>query len=261
MSSLPPVPPASGSTDPQSSAAAAGPTFSPLYVQIKSLLMQGLETGEWKPGEMIPSEVELAQRFKVSQGTVRKAVDELASEHLLIRRQGKGTFVATHSESKVQFRFLRLHPDTGEPTHPDHFVLDCKRLRAPADIARALDLKVGETAVVIRRTLHFGGEPTILEEIWLPGPLFKGLTMDRLADYRGPMYALFEQEFSVRMIRCEERLKAVAADESTAHALAVGVGTPLLQVERLSFSYNERPVELRKGWYRTDKHHYLNALI
>jgi len=72
------------------------PAFSPLYQQIKTLLVRSLQAGEWKPGEAIPSEMDLAARFKVSQGTVRKAIDELAAENLLVRRQGKGTFVATH---------------------------------------------------------------------------------------------------------------------------------------------------------------------
>src|SRR3990172_3608782 len=75
------------------------PTFSPLYLQIKRLIMQSLESAEWRPGEAIPSEIELAARYKVSQGTVRKAIDELAAEKHLLRRQGKGTFVATHDEA------------------------------------------------------------------------------------------------------------------------------------------------------------------
>src|SRR6478609_1583004 len=91
------------------------PSFSPLYQQIKALILQNLKAGEWKPGEPIPSEMDLAARFRVSQGTVRKAIDELAAENLLVRRQGKGTFVATHAEEHVQFRFLRLAPDDGAP--------------------------------------------------------------------------------------------------------------------------------------------------
>src|SRR5206468_5094674 len=89
------------------------PTFSPLYQQIKALITQSLQSGEWKPGELIPSEVELAARYKVSQGTVRKAIDEMSAENLVVRRQGKGTFVATHHEARAQFRFLRLVPDSG----------------------------------------------------------------------------------------------------------------------------------------------------
>src|SRR5919107_1676673 len=91
------------------------PAFSPLYQQIKGLILQSLQAGEWKPGEAIPSEMDLAARFRVSQGTVRKAIDELASENLLVRRQGKGTFVSTHAEQHVRYRFLKLAPDDGEP--------------------------------------------------------------------------------------------------------------------------------------------------
>src|SRR5476649_2339203 len=124
---------------------ASSPTFSPLYQQIKALITQGLESGEWKPGEMIPSEVELAARYKVSQGTVRKAIDELAADNLLVRRQGKGTFVATHNEARSQFRFLRLMPDSDEPQVTDKRVIELKRLRAPADIARQLGMKSGDS--------------------------------------------------------------------------------------------------------------------
>src|SRR5688572_24638100 len=147
------------------------PAFSPLYQQIKTLLVRSLQSGEWRPGEAIPSEVELAARFKVSQGTVRKAIDELATENLLVRRQGKGSFVATHAEEKVQFRFLRLAPDTGADTGAQRRFIDCRRLRAPSDIARALDLKSGDTVVQVRRVLSFAGTPVVLDDIWLPGQL------------------------------------------------------------------------------------------
>src|SRR5882672_9125598 len=108
--------------------------FTPLYKQIKQLLVQDLDRGAWKPGEMIPSEFELAARFQVSQGTVRKAIDELAAENLLLRRQGKGTFVATHHEPKAQFRFLRLSPDRGQALAASSRFLECRRVRASADL-------------------------------------------------------------------------------------------------------------------------------
>lgn len=264
-----PTSPPIAANDAQASAAgagaattAAGPSFSPLYQQIKALILRSLQAGEWRPGEAIPSEIELAARFKVSQGTVRKAVDELASENLLMRRQGKGTFVATHAEAQVQYRFLRLAPDQAEalPDSGRREFLDCRRLKAPADIARALQMKPGDMVVEVRRVLHFGGQPVVLDDIWLPGHLFKGLTADRLSEYRGPMYGLFESEFGVRMIRAEEKLRAVAASEPDAALLDVAQGMPLLSVERLSFTYGDQPVELRRGLYRTDQHHYRNEL-
>ena len=196
------------------------PAFSPLYQQIKALIVKSLEAAEWRPGEAIPSEMELAARFKVSQGTVRKAIDELATENLLVRRQGKGTYVATHAEQKVQYRFLRLAPDDGEPVGAQRRFIDCRRLRAPSDIARSLELKSGDTVVQVRRVLSFRGVPIVLDDIWLPGQLFKGLTAERLSDYRGPMYGLFETEFGVRMIRATEKLRAVAADAAAAELLA-----------------------------------------
>jgi GntR family transcriptional regulator len=240
--------------------AAAAPTFSPLYQQIKKLIMQSLQVGEWRPGELIPSEIELAGRFNVSQGTVRKAIDELSAENLVVRRQGKGTFVATHHEARAQFRFLRLKPDVGDAHYPDNTIIEVKRTRAPADIARQLDIKAGDSVVFIKRLQSFGGAPTILEELWLLGSMFKGLSAERLLQYKGPMYALLETEFGMRMIRAVEDIRAVAADNEVASMLQVDVATPLLNVNRLSFTYGDKAVEVRRSLYVTRDHHYQNEL-
>ncbi len=244
----------------QNTASGAAPTFSPLYQQIKALITQGLQSGEWKPGELIPSEIELAARFKVSQGTVRKAIDELSAENLVVRRQGKGTFVATHHEARAQFRFLRLAPDQGVPHYPENRIIEVKRMRAPAEVARALDMKSGDSVVYIRRVQSFDGVPTILEELWLPGQIFKGLTAERLNEYKGTMYALFEAEFGTHMIRAAEQIRAVCADQQAAELLLVEQGVPLLGVERVSYTYGDKPVELRRGLYLTTQHHYRNEL-
>src|SRR5690554_4598035 len=140
---------------------ASGAAYSPLYQQIKALLLQSLDQGEWKPGEAIPSEVDLAARFQVSQGTVRKAIDELAADNLLLRRQGKGTFVATHHEARVRFRFLRLAPDDGVPVASSSRMLECRRIHSPADIAALLQMRTGDIVVNLRRLLSFEQVPTI----------------------------------------------------------------------------------------------------
>ncbi len=239
------------------------PAFSPLYQQIKGLILQSLQQGEWKPGEAIPSEIDLAARFRVSQGTVRKAIDELAADNLLVRRQGRGTFVATHAEQHVQYRFLRLLPDHSTPSEEgpaQRDVVECRRQRASADVARALGLRTGDPVLQARRLLRFAGVPTILEDLWLPAGPFKGLTAERLSDYHGPMYALFEAEFGVRMVRADEKLRAVLPDEPQAELLGITPATPLLSVERIAYTYNDVPMELRRGLYRTDTHHYRNQL-
>jgi GntR family transcriptional regulator len=239
------------------------PAFSPLYQQIKGLILQSLQSGEWKPGESIPSEIDLASRYRVSQGTVRKAIDELSSENLLVRRQGKGTFVATHAEQHIQYRFLKLMPDSGDlqsegPAQRD--IIDCRRLRASAEVARALALRTGDAVLQARRVLSFAGRPTILEDLWLPGTPFKGLTAERLNQYRGPMYALFETEFGVRMVRAEEKIRAVLPDAAQSVLLKIPRSTPVLSVERIAYTYNDVPMEMRRGLYLTDTHHYRNKL-
>jgi GntR family transcriptional regulator len=194
---------------------------------------------------------------------VRKAIDELAAENLLLRRQGKGTFVATHAEQQVQFRFLKLVPDSGTrgsegPAQRD--IIECKRSRARAAVARALALRNGDSVLQARRLLSFGGVPIILEDIWLPAAPFKGLTAEQLANYQGPMYALFETEFNVRMVRAEEKIRAIPATDLHVEHLKVPLGTPLLSVERVAYTYRHEPMELRRGYYRTDTHYYHNTL-
>jgi GntR family transcriptional regulator len=250
-------------TPPADAAVAATPAFSPLYQQIKALILQSLQAGEWKPGESIPSEMDLAARFRVSQGTVRKAIDDLAAENLVVRRQGKGTFVATHAEQHVRYRFLKLMPDSGDRDSEgpaQRSVLECRRVRAPAEVARALALRPGDAVVQVRRVLSFGGVPTILEDLWLPGNAFKGLTAEQMTGFIGPTYAMFELEFGVRMVRAEEKIRAVAADASQAGLLKIEPRSPLLSVERIAYTYNDTPMELRRGLYRTDTHHYRNEL-
>ena len=236
------------------------PTFSPLYRQIKSLILQSLEGGEWRPGEVIPSETELAGRFGVSQGTVRKAVDELAAENLLLRRQGKGTYVASHNDPRAFFRFLRLEALKGDIGPSISAPLECWRAKAGLEAARVLGIKLAEPIVIVRRLLQFSGKPVVVDEIYLPGDVFGGLTLEMLKNWPGSLYSLFESEFGVRMVRAEERLRAVAADRASAELLGVKEGSPLLSVERVSFSYGGRPVEWRRGLYSTSDHCYVNEL-
>lgn len=254
------MPLAASTAPPPPDPADGTPAFAPLYQQIQVLMTRSLQEGQWRPGEAIPSEKDLAARYRVSQGTVRKAIDALAADNLLVRRQGKGTFVATHTEEKVQFRFLRLQPDSGDAGRLQRRFIDCRRQRASAEVARALGLRTGDAVVQIKRVLSFRGQPVVFDDIWLPGALFKGLTAERLADYRGPLYGLFESEFGVRMIRAEERIRAAPAEGDACEHLGVPRGFALLSVERLSMTYSDAPVELRRGLYNTSAHHYRNDL-
>ena len=214
-------------------------------------------------GRHDPERIRPGRALSVSQGTVRKAIDELATDNLLVRRQGKGTFVATHAEQHIQYRFLRLLPDAGiagAQGPAERRIIECRRLRAPAEVARQLALRTGDPAApgqaragFRRHTGHPGRHLAARRPV-------QGPDAETLAGDKGPMYALFETQFGVRMVRAVEKIKAVGADADAAALLACEVGHPLLSVERLAYTYNDVPMELRRGLYRTEIRHYHNEL-
>lgn len=235
-------------------------SYRPLYDQIKVLITQSLIGGEWKPGDVIPSEIELAARYKVSQGTVRKAIDSLSAENILIRRQGKGTFVATHNEDVVKLRFLRLTSIDGKKEFLQSELISCVKSKADNYLAKILEIKAGASTIEVRRLLTFSGRPLIYDHLIVPAATFKGLNGHKVEECSGSMYSMYESQFGVRMIRAEERLKAVAANQEVSKSLGLKEGYPLLSIERVSFTYGDKPMEWRLGLCLTDDHHYMSEL-
>lgn len=231
----------------------------PLYEQIRQLIVAALAAGEWRPGDALPSEAALAKRFGASPGTVRRALDELTAEHLVERRQGSGTFVSTHSAPRQQFRFLRLVADD-EARGFTRELLGCRRMRATAAIAHPLGLRTSEPVIEVRRLLHRRDRPVVLDELWLPERHFEGLSAEVIEQHPGTLYALFEARFGVHMVRAEEKLRAIAATPQVSELMQVPAGEPLLSVERLAYTYGDRPVELRRGLYHTGSDYYSNEL-
>jgi GntR family transcriptional regulator len=242
------------------SKSATAPVFKPLYEQIKVFITQSLIAGEWKPGESIPSEIELAARFNVSQGTVRKAIDALAMENIVVRRQGKGTFVATHKEEQSKLRFLRLTSADGHKQPLNNRMLSCKRVKATAEIAQLTGLKKGTAVIEIQRLLSFADEPKILDYIIVQSKFFRGLNSSRISENNGSLYSMYETVYGIPMVRAEEKLTAVAASDDQGQLLNVEPGFPLLKVERVAYTYGDKPMEWRVGLCVTDEHHYMNEL-
>jgi len=242
-------------------AAGDSPAFHPLYRQIKSLITQSLVSGEWRPGDSIPSEIDLANRYSVSQGTVRKAVAELADEKLLIRFQGKGTFVASHADERDNFPFLRMTPDQGDLKGVSATLLDFRRLRADTVSARLLRLPAGASVYMIRRVLALSARKICFEEVRLPANRYRGLSAALIEQHDCMLYSMYETGFSVRIVHAEEQLKAVVAPPEAAAALDLPAGAPVLQIERVASTYGENPAELRRSWNDTRVHHYRNRIL
>ena len=237
------------------------PAFQPLYRQIKTLITESLVSGEWRPGDLIPSEIELANRFSVSQGTVRKAIGELANQNLLVRQQGKGTFVASHSEERSQFPYLRITPDRGALDQIEATLIDCRKTKLDAASAKKLGLAAGTGAFVITRVLSIAAKKAIYEEIRLPATRFRGLSAATIGRHHCMLYSMYETEFDIRILHVEEQIKALGAERAAASRLGLSEGAPLLVIERVAYTYAEKAVELRRSFCSTKEHHYRNRIV
>ncbi|MGF1630279.1 MAG: GntR family transcriptional regulator [Kiloniellaceae bacterium] len=219
------------------------PGFKPLYQQVKDLLMERLIGSYWKPGDLLPSEMQLAEELRVSQGTVRKALDEMTAGSLLVRRQGRGTYVAEHDQEHALFHFFKLTDRRGRPLVPESRVL---RLAAgPAKAAEAERLLLAPIGSVIRitRVRSLAGRPAIFERIVLPAALFPGL--DARRDLPNTLYTLYARDYGITIGRAEERLSAVAAGTEAARHLGLDREVPLLAIDRTARGLDGRPVEWR----------------
>ncbi|MBT6952875.1 GntR family transcriptional regulator [Nitrosomonadales bacterium] len=232
----------------------------PLYEKVKKKITASLVQGEWRPGEAIPSETELANVYDVSQGTVRKAIDELSAESILIRRQGKGTYVATHNEENIQLRFLRLTSNFGLKEKLDNQLVSFSKEKATNKLAKVLNINPASTIISLKRVLTFNEKPLILDVIKIPAQSFRGLTAEMVVEKKGSMYRMYETDFGVRMLRADEKIRAINANFESASLLNVKENSPLLSVERISYTYENKPLEWRLGLCITDNHYYRSEL-
>lgn len=234
------------------------PLGATLYQEVKRMLMESMRNGEWKPGAMIPSERRLSERYGVSIGTIRKAVDELAAQNLLIRHQGRGTFVATHNHDRYVFAFFHIVGQDGRKEYPKVETLSLTVVKASAEIANRLAIRAGTRVWHLINRLSLSGKSVILDHIYLPERLFPGLNEDQLKQRSGTLYQLYQEQFGVAVLRTEERLRACAADALSSEQLGVAVGTPLLKVIRVALSFRDQPVELRFSYVETSNYEYFD---
>lgn len=231
--------------------------FHPLYSQIKDLLIQRVLRGDWRPGEMLPSEFKLAAEFKVSQGTVRKALGELAAEKAFIRMQGKGTFVAARAARHTPLHFFRLTLDHGKQWVPHNTKLVYFREETAQEAeVKALVLPAGERVLRMDRLRYFEDRPMIRESITLSAVRFPNLESKYKSSLKANLYVLLEQEFGVLVVKAEEKLRARAATDEEAKLLDLAPGTPILDIERLSFAIDGTPIEFRRMVCETSRLHY-----
>jgi GntR family transcriptional regulator len=231
--------------------------FRPLYRQVYDALLRRLADAVWQPGQMLPSEGQLAAELGVSQGTVRKALDALTADSLLVRRQGRGTFVAEHDDKQSVFRFFKLQPDSGGGALPDSRVVSIAEGTANGDERERLDLSRTARVVRIERLRAVAGSLCVFETISLPTGLFPGIAQMPIPN---TLYSLYATRFGITIATARERLKAILLPAREAALLETIAGTPALEIDRVAVDLEERPVEWRLSLCLTQQVHYLSVL-
>lgn len=227
----------------------------PKYLQISTWLKELIQTGRYKPGEKLPSEIELSQTCGVNRNTLRQAVAELTAKGLLRKERGTGTFVTAPAPAELRQKLERISSFT-ELMHNSGIaqktrILEKKIAPARDDIARALFLGSNKNVVVVRRVRAGNGTPYIYEESYLPADLFRGI-LDM--DLTGSMYKLISEQFNVVLARCKQTISAVNLNAKIARILELPANTACIFMESLTFDENSMPIEVLYSYHRGDKY-------
>ena len=228
----------------------------PLYQQVDNIIRRRLIDNVWKPGDALPSEMQLAAELDVSQGTVRKALNDMVAEHLLYRRQGLGTFVSEHTERRALFFFFKIQGKDGSSSLPESELLDCKQTNPTKVEVERLELEPGAKVVRFTRVRSFQNVPSIVEGIALPQELFPDFGIELQPPNN--LFRFYQSIYGVTVAKARELISAVSATKKEAGLLGIKAGAPLLQIDRTSMTIDGRPVEWGVSRCNTSNHHYVS---
>ncbi|MBV8697649.1 GntR family transcriptional regulator [Bradyrhizobium sp.] len=219
----------------------------PRYQQLRDDLAAQINRRDLRPGDLIPSEAELSARYGVAVGTVRKAIDQLVSEGVLERQQGRGTYVRRARFNSSLFRFFRFHSESGERRIPQSRILRRKVVAAPSAVASALRIPEGEPVISLSRLRLIEDQPLLSEEIWLQKSRFEAVLAIDTADFGDLLYPLYEERCGQVVVSADEILSVESATDMQARLLRLKKGAPLIVIERLAFDLERRPIEWRRS--------------
>ena len=227
----------------------------PLYRMVEDHIRTLITTGHLIPGDLIPSEAQLAKALNVSPGTVKKAITNLVWEKLLFRHQGKGTYVSRVDFEKNLFRFFSYGDAEGRSIRINKKTTARSLQQGPSNICKRLGVAEGSDLVYIERLGVIGERPILVEYSWWPAAVVPGLEDEsiHIPDY---LYALVLNRYGVPVVRAGETLTAEAADSKTAKVLDIAKGTPVVVLKRIAYTLNDRIVEVRTTKGRADRFSY-----
>ncbi len=213
------------------------------YAALAAALRHRIVAGEWPPGSLLPAETSLAAEHGVALGTLRRALELLAEQGLIERRHGKGTFVRDGLAGATMLRFFRFGSGDGEV--PKSRILSRQSVVASSEVARRLGVARGDPALRLQRLRSLGGLPCLLEDIWLPLPMFQPLLEAPLADWGDLLYPLFGERCGVAVTRVTDEIGFATLGAAQARHLELSAGHPGVTVTRQAYDLAGRCVELR----------------
>jgi GntR family transcriptional regulator len=230
----------------------------PLYHQLYEILRGSIDSGEWQPGDMIPPESELTERYGVSRTTVRQVLDRLVNEGLIYRQRGRGSFVAHPTVEQALVRIISFTDDMHQRGFtPGTEVLSSGLVPAPVDIARRLEIEPGEELAHLKRLRLAEGEPMSVEESFLVHRHCPGI-LD--GDYASKPLREALLGHGIRWQHARQTIRAILAPVDLARVLAIEPLAALLFTERVSYSQQHIPVEFLRIYYRGDRYILYNEL-
>lgn len=231
----------------------------PYYRQLYEILRKDIIEGDRLPGDLLPSESELIDRYEVSRVTVRQAMDLLVQDGLVYRRRGRGTFVATPKIEQGLTQIISFTEDMRRRGfHAETAVLASKVLSATKEIARHLEIPSGEEIAFLQRLRLADGEPLSIESSYLIHRLCPGVLQGDYANE--PLREALESKYDLRLVRATQVIRALPANKEQAQELAIAPGAPIFFIERVSYSQYDRPVEFLQLTHRGDRYALYNEL-
>lgn len=228
----------------------------PLYHQIQHLLRHRIHNGLYRPGTQIPSEHELSAELGVSRVTLREALRELVRESLLVKIQGKGTFVNSNPPKRLApVRYTGFLEDMQERVRKLKVAeVEIVHAPAPPEVTKSLQLDDAAELTIIKRLRLIDDQPFSFTQNFLPAEIGERIRQKDL--YSMPLLKILQEDLKIPITRAQETIEAAPADPDTARRLAVPVLYPVLHMTRVMYTTGDKPFELVDIYYRADKYHY-----
>jgi GntR family transcriptional regulator len=230
----------------------------PLYKQVEQQILHCLASGEWKPGEQLPTERQLAERFGVAVFTIRAGISELVASRILLRQQGKGTFVARHGRQRQRYQYSHVYNRAGLQVTAERTLLTFEKEIASNEVAKVLGLSQSGRANTYRISclLTVEDAPVATLDIAVPIANFAGLTAKAIREGKENLYAVYQDVCGINVIRIDEMIHAARAKPTIARTLKIAPDSTVLRVERVAYTYNGTPVEYRVRHFPGDAYYY-----